>query len=78
MAMKLGGEYSSEKVRMQNFDRLAEEAGLAKPLMRRRGAELADAVLAVLPTLDLEDAASRNVAKLITERTQKASRIFST
>lgn len=78
MAMKLGGEYSSEKVRMQNFDRLAEEVGLAKPLMRRRGAELADAVLAALPTLDLEDVDSRNVAKLITERTQKALRIFST
>lgn len=77
MAMKLGGEYSSEKVRMQNFDRLAEEAGLAKPLVRRRGAQLADAVLATLPTLDQEGAASHKVATLITERTQKALRMFS-
>jgi hypothetical protein len=30
MAMKIGGEYSSEKVLPKNFEKLAEEAGLAK------------------------------------------------
>jgi acyl carrier protein len=36
MAMKLGGEYSSEKVMPRNFEQFAEEAGLAKPMVRRR------------------------------------------
>lgn len=77
MAMKLGGEYSSEKVRPPNVDRFAEEAELAKPLVRRRGAELADAVLTALPKLELQEVTSRNVARLITGRAEKALRMFS-
>ena len=30
MAMKIGGEYSSEKVTARNFEQLAEEAGLGQ------------------------------------------------
>jgi serine/threonine-protein kinase HipA len=48
MAMKIGGEYSSDKVSKANFEQLAEDAGLAKPLVRRRVPELADAVLSNL------------------------------
>ncbi len=36
MAMKLGGEYSSEKVMARNFEHFAEEAGLAKPMVQKR------------------------------------------
>ncbi len=36
MAMKIGGEYESARVSPQHFDRLAEEAGLNKPMVRRR------------------------------------------
>ena len=43
MAMKLGGEYSSEKVMPRNFEQFAEEAGLAKPMVRRRVMEVVEA-----------------------------------
>lgn len=42
MAMKIGTEYSSEKVVARDFEQLAEEAGLGRPLVRRRVPELAD------------------------------------
>jgi serine/threonine-protein kinase HipA len=48
LAMKIGGEYSSDKVSKANFEQLAEDAGLAKPLVRRRIPELAEAVLSNL------------------------------
>jgi serine/threonine-protein kinase HipA len=48
LAMKIGGEYSSDKVSKANFEQLAEDARLAKPLVRRRVPELAEAVLSNL------------------------------
>jgi serine/threonine-protein kinase HipA len=43
LAMKIGGEYSSDKISKANFKQLADDAGLAKPLVRRRVPELAAA-----------------------------------
>jgi serine/threonine-protein kinase HipA len=48
MAMRIGGEYSSDRVSKANFEQLAQDAGLAKPLVRRRVPELAEAVLSNL------------------------------
>jgi serine/threonine protein kinase HipA of HipAB toxin-antitoxin module len=36
MAMKIGDQYSSERATPKDFEKLADEAGLAKPLVRRR------------------------------------------
>jgi HipA N-terminal domain len=49
MAMKIGGEYAPDRIRPQHFDRLAEDAGLAKPLVKRRVQALAEMVLAKIP-----------------------------
>jgi len=54
MAMKIGGEYSSDRVSKTNFEQLAEGAGLAKPLVRRRVPELAEAVLLNLDQTGIE------------------------
>ena len=54
MAMKIGGEYWSEKIAPRNFEKLAEEAGLAKPLVRRRVVEVADGILTALPKLEVQ------------------------
>jgi hypothetical protein len=51
MAMKIGGEYASEKVGPKNFDQLANEAGLAKPMVKRRVQEVAETVLSKMPEL---------------------------
>jgi serine/threonine-protein kinase HipA len=46
MAMKIGGEYSSDKLTPKDFEQLAEEAGLAKPIVKNRVPELAETVIA--------------------------------
>jgi len=71
MAMKLGGEYLSERIAPANFQRLAEEAGLAKPMMRRRVLELAQAVLSKLPAVTTDHPATVAVAKLIQSRCER-------
>jgi serine/threonine-protein kinase HipA len=76
MAMKIGGEYSSEKVTPKDFERLAEEAGLAKPMVKRRVPEFADTVLAALGKADIADAAAEAVAALIRERCEKVKNSF--
>ena len=68
MAMKIGREYSSEKVTPQDFERLAEEAGLAKPLVRRRVPDLADTVIASFAKTDLSHPVAETVAATISRR----------
>ena len=54
LAMKIGGEYSSDKVSKANFEQLAEDAGLAKPLVRRRVPEIAGEILLNLDKTGIE------------------------
>lgn len=76
MAMKIGGEYSSERVTPRNFEKLAEEVGLAKPLVRRRVTELADAILSALPKLEVQGSVAKDVAALIQERAERTRTSF--
>jgi len=68
MAMKIGGEYSSDRVSKTNFEQLAEDAGLAKPLVRRRVPELAEAVLSNLDKTGIEHPVAEALAEQIRER----------
>ncbi len=68
MAMKMGGEYSPDRVLKANFEQLAEDAGLAKPLVRRRVPELAEAVLSNLDKTGIEDPVAEALSALIRER----------
>ncbi len=77
MAMKIGGEYSSERVTPQNFEKLAEEAGLAKPLVRRRVPELAEAILATIPILDTANPVAEGVGGVDQEAVRKSPGRFS-
>jgi serine/threonine-protein kinase HipA len=76
MAMKIGGEYSSANVTPHSFEKLAEEAGLAKPLVRRRVPELADAILSTLPNLEIQNPITESVAALIKKRAEKTRTSF--
>jgi serine/threonine-protein kinase HipA len=71
MAMKIGGEYSSEKVTARNFERLAEEAGLGKPLVRARVPEMAEKVIAALGRVEITNPGAEKVASLIRHRSEK-------
>jgi serine/threonine-protein kinase HipA len=76
MAMKLGGEYSSEKVMPKDFEQLAEEAGLAKPIVRRRVPEIAESILSTLPGMNTGDSVAEAVAALIRGRCERALDVF--
>jgi serine/threonine-protein kinase HipA len=67
LAMKIGGEYSSDKVSKANFEQLAEDAGLAKPLVRRRVPELAEAILLNLGKTGID----HPIAEALTEQITK-------
>lgn len=76
MAMKIGGEYSSEKVMPGNFELLAKEAGLSWPLVRRRVPELADTVISALATMDIPNQTAEAVAALIRKRCENTLNRF--
>ena len=78
MAMKIGDEYSSDHVRPRDFGKLAKEAGLAKPMVRRRVPELAEATLAVIDATKLQIAhrVAEAVAGLVRKRCEKAQDSF--
>ena len=68
LAMKIGSEYSSDKVSKANFEQLAEDAGLAKPLVRRRVPELAEVVLLNLGKTGIEHPIAEALTEQIRER----------
>jgi serine/threonine-protein kinase HipA len=76
MAMKIGGEYHSDRVRPGNFERLAEEAGLAKPMTKRRVTELVEAVMAKLPAVTNDHPVTRGVVKTIQSRCEQNMKRF--
>ena len=76
MAMKIGCEYASDKVLPKHFDQLADEAGLAKPMVKRRVRELAETVLSKTPDLITGHPAAKAVAALIQSRCAKALEKF--
>ncbi len=76
MAMKIGSEYESDGIRPKHFEQLAEEAGLSKPMMKRRVPELAEIILSRLPQFTTEHPVTNSVAKLIQSRCQRAVKEF--
>jgi len=76
MAMKIGGEYLSERVTPRDFEKLAEEAGLAKPLVRRRVPELAEAIIAGLDKVEIAHPVAEAVAALLRKRCEQVLNRF--
>lgn len=76
MAMRIGREYSSEKIMPEDFERLAEEAGLGKALVKRRVPELAGTVIGALAKIEIAHPTAEKVAKLILQRCEKTLSSF--
>lgn len=76
MAMKIGGEYASDKVFPKHFNQLAEEAGLAKPMVKQRVQELAETILLKMPDMITEHPVTKAVAVLIQSRCTNALEKF--
>jgi hypothetical protein len=76
MAMKLGREYSSDKIMPRDFEQLAEEAGLGKAQVKRRVPELAETVTGARAKIEIAHPTAEKVAALIRERCDKALNSF--
>lgn len=76
MAMKIGRDYESSRVTPRHFEQLADEAGLAKPMVKRRVPELAEATLAKIPTVAIENPTAHAVAKLIQDHCTRVLQSF--
>lgn len=68
MAMKLGGEYNAEMLFARHFERLADDAGLGKPLVKKRVIELADSVLGVLDSMKAPHGTIAGLPEFIAKR----------
>lgn len=68
MAMKLGGEYHITRIHLEQFDRLADEIGFAKPEVRKQVFELIEIILSTIPTIETHHRVQEEVAKLIITR----------
>jgi serine/threonine-protein kinase HipA len=76
MAMKIGGEYEADKVYPRHFERLAEEAGLSKPMVRRRVSSLAENIRSKLVEVTPDHPDGIGVAELIRSRCGRALERF--
>jgi serine/threonine-protein kinase HipA len=76
MAMRIGRECSADKVTPKDFEQLAGDAGLAKPLVRRRVPELATVAIEALEKINITDKVSDDVAGLIRKRCSRAKEKF--
>ena len=77
MAMKIGSEYESEKIYPHHFEKLAEESGLGKALVKNRVQEMAELTLASLDKVTLRHPVAEKLAELIAQRCQKVLERFS-
>jgi len=76
MAMKIGGEYSSDKVTPKNFEQLAVEAALGKPLVRTHVPELAEKVVSGLAKVEIAHPVAEKVSALIRQRAERTRSSF--
>lgn len=72
MAMRIGEQYSSENVSLRDFERLADDAKLGKPLVRARLTEMTERVRDVLSKVPVTNPVAEKVADLIRRRSEMA------
>lgn len=76
--MKIGDESKSEKLSPRNFEKLAVDANLTKPMVVQRVTELARIILETIDGIDIVQPVGRDVITLIKERCERFIRLFET
>ncbi len=76
MAMRIGEQYSSEKVTRRDFEKLADDAKLGKALVRARLTEATERVVAALANVPATSPVAEKVADLIRHRAEMALEEF--
>ena len=72
MAMRIGEQYSSERVTLRDFEKLAEDAKLGRPLVRERLTQVTERVRAALPNVPATNPVAEQMRDLIRTRSEKA------
>lgn len=65
MAMKIGKEAESLKIEPEHFERLAEDAGLAKPMVIKRVPEIAEKIITRLDKINIDHPVADQLSELI-------------
>lgn len=68
MAMKIGDQYDSRLILPKDFEKMAEECGLSKPLVKKRVVEIAQKILTALENRIVEHPVADRVAEVIRSR----------
>ncbi len=68
MAMKIGGKYKPDDVYARHFEKLADEAGLSKPMVLKQVAVIAGKILGSLEAIEAEMPASSKLIDFIRQR----------
>ena len=76
MAMKIGREYKSSDVSAKDFERMAEDIGFAKPLVKARVKELAQKVLIEIEKIDINHPVAKEVANYIKAKCNALLKLF--
>jgi serine/threonine-protein kinase HipA len=71
MARCIGGKYKSESIKSQHFERMAQDAGLARPLVLQHVSTLSTAVLDQLNNTELLPVPTPKVINIILRNAQK-------
>ncbi len=77
MAMKIGGEYGSDRLSKRHFEKFAEDTGLAKPMVVRRVSELAQTCRSALIDLNMSHQVAKEVKAMIARRCTEFGDTFS-
>jgi hypothetical protein len=70
MLERIGGEYLLDNISPSHFEGLAEDTGLAKPLVRERVLEFATIVAKRLKTVEMNQPDVMKIAQIIRERSE--------
>lgn len=78
MAMKIGGEYKADKIFPHHFEKLAEDSGLGRALVKGRAQELAEKTISTLGKIAVgQSSIAENLKELIKCRCRKLLTRFS-
>jgi serine/threonine-protein kinase HipA len=71
MAMKIGGKYKPDDVYARHFEKLADEAGLSKPMALKQVAAIADKISLALSGVEADIPNSAKLIAFISERVER-------
>ncbi|MBK9631317.1 MAG: HipA domain-containing protein [Saprospiraceae bacterium] len=76
LAMEIGGKYISSAIQAKHFDKFAEDAGLAKRLVKQRVREIAGLILENIHKSTPDHPIAKEISELIRSRAKLAFEQF--